>query len=101
MKLNYIYLLRSYKDGKCYLGWTNDLERRVCEHNEGLNLSTKARGPFELIYCEGYKHKEDAQTREYYLKNSPHALQQLKKRLKVAVALASSRVGEVVGWWGE
>ena len=65
----YVYILKSEKDGLFYTGFTNDLNRRVEEHNQGLQESTKKRIPFELIYYEWCLNKEDAITREKYLKS--------------------------------
>ena len=77
----YIYLLKSYKDKELYTGFTNNLERRVKERNNGLVQSTKLRGPFELIYYEGYKSEKDARKREENLKLRSRAFAQLKKRI--------------------
>jgi len=46
----YTYVIRSKKDGKWYTGFTNDLRKRFKEHNSNKVISTKNRGPFELIY---------------------------------------------------
>ena len=46
----YVYLLKSRKDNDLYIGFTNNLKRRVQEHNNGLVASTKLRRPFELIH---------------------------------------------------
>lgn len=73
----YVYLIKSKKDGELYTGFTNDLKRRLLEHNQGLNESTKYRGPFELIYYEAYKSEEDARAREHNLKLRANALGQL------------------------
>jgi len=62
--LFYIYVIKSKKDKDLYIGFTNDLERRIKEHNNGLVLSTKLRKPFDFIYCEGYKSEKDARKRE-------------------------------------
>ena len=78
----YVYILKSRKDGKLYIGYTNDLKRRVEEHNSGKNLSTKFRRPFELIYYEAYKSKEDAEHREDMLKLFGRALGGLRRRIK-------------------
>lgn len=59
----YIYILQSLKDKKLYIGYTNDLKRRMAEHQNGLSQSTKYRIPLELIYYEAYKNKQDAQER--------------------------------------
>ncbi|MFH1406518.1 MAG: GIY-YIG nuclease family protein [Candidatus Omnitrophota bacterium] len=64
----YVYVLQSKYDGCFYTGFTNDLNRRVGEHNDGYQISTKSRGPFELIYYEWCLNKEDATAREKYLK---------------------------------
>lgn len=66
----YTYVLRSLKDGKFYMGYTTDINKRLEEHNNGLNQSTKSRKPFILIYCEICRNKLDAINREDYLKSS-------------------------------
>ena len=77
----YTYVLRSSKDKKLYTGYTNDLRKRFKEHNEGKSFHTKFRGPFELIYYEACHSKEDARSRELYLK-SGNGKRYLKARLK-------------------
>ncbi len=65
----YVYVLNSKKDGLFYTGFTNNLKRRIAEHNLGLQESTKNRCPLELIYYEWSLNKEDAIRREEYLKS--------------------------------
>ena len=77
----YLYVLKSKKDGNCYVGSTNDLKKRFALHNEGRVLSTKSRRPFDLIYCEAYKNETDARRREQNLKLKSRAYQQLRKRI--------------------
>lgn len=77
----YVYILKSHKDGNLYIGSTNDLRRRLDEHNNGLVFSTKARRPFELVYYEAYKSEHDARHREKNLKLRSRAFSQLKKRI--------------------
>lgn len=77
----YVYLLKSKKDEKLYTGSTNDLRRRLQEHNEGKVFATKSRRSFELIYYEAYKSERDARKREANLKLRSRALIQLKKRI--------------------
>jgi putative endonuclease len=55
-----VYVLLSKKDGLLYTGFTNDLARRVREHNKGLQISIKNRLPLELIYYECCLNKKDA-----------------------------------------
>jgi putative endonuclease len=65
----FVYVLKSLKDNKFYTGCTTNLERRIIEHNNGMEVSTKSRTPFELIYYEWCQHKDDALQREAYLKS--------------------------------
>lgn len=79
--MTYVYLLRSKKDGECYVGSTNDLRKRFQMHNDAKIFSTKHRRPFELLYYEAYKAESDARHREHNLKLRSRAFLQLKKRL--------------------
>ena len=64
-----VYLLKSKTTGKHYTGQTEDLERRLKEHNAGLlGKSTKGKGPWDVIYKEEYKTRSEAMEREKYLK---------------------------------
>jgi putative endonuclease len=85
-KMWYIYLLQSRKDGHWYTGCAIDLRKRFKEHNEGLVSSTKGRGPFKVIYYEACFNKDDAFTREKYLK-SGMGKRYLKNRLKRFLSL--------------
>ena len=68
-KLNYTYILEC-KDGTYYTGWTNNLEKRLKDHNEGRGAKyTKARLPVSLIYHEEFQTKEEAMRREYAIKH--------------------------------
>ena len=66
----YVYVLLSLKDNKFYIGLTNDLDRRLKEHEQGKNTSTAQRLPIKLIYFEGHLSKEDASKRETYFKTT-------------------------------
>ena len=66
--MNYTYILQC-RDGSLYTGWTNNLEKRVRDHNEGKGAKyTKARRPVVLAYYEEYESKEQAKRREYEIK---------------------------------
>ena len=77
----YVYVLKSKKDNKLYIGYTNNLKRRFKENNEGKNLSTKQRSPFSLAYYESYKSQKDATAREKQLKQFKSTYGHLKKRI--------------------
>lgn len=66
--MNYTYILRC-ADGTLYTGWTNDLDHRLAAHNEGKGAKyTKTRLPVELVYFEEFDTKQEAMSREYYIK---------------------------------
>lgn len=62
------YVLISEKDNKFYIGYTNDLKRRLLQHNLGRNEATRCGQPLKLVYCEICIHKMDAIKREKYFK---------------------------------
>ena len=66
----YVYILQSLTDGKYYIGYTSNLNRRLKEHERGVNFSTKFRLPFRLIYFGGCVNEADAKRREKYLKTT-------------------------------
>ena len=74
--MNYTYILEC-KDGTYYTGWTNNLEKRVKEHNEGKGAKyTKAKRPVVLVDYEEFATKEEAMKREY-------AIKQMKRKEKI------------------
>ena len=81
----YVYILKSLKDKNLYIGSTNNLERRLKQHNNGEVFSTKSRVPFEIIYYEAYKAESDARKRERNLKLRSRAHIQLKKRIEASL----------------
>ncbi len=56
----FVYVIKSRKNSLLYTGFTDNLERRLLEHNQGLQESTKNRIPFEVIYFEWCIDKRDA-----------------------------------------
>ncbi len=65
----YVYVLRSRKNGYRYIGQTNDLERRLKEHNEGLTKSIRFQLPFDLEHSEEFETRIEAVKREKFLKS--------------------------------
>ena len=69
-ELHYIYLVRC-ADDSLYCGWTTDLKRRIDAHNgliPGGAKYMRGRRPVELVYSESFHNKQDAQRREYAIK---------------------------------
>ncbi len=81
----YIYVLKSLRDGMNYIGSTNNLKKRLAEHNSGRAPSTKLRKPFILIYYEAYRDEVDARMREHNLKLRSRAYAQLKRRIERSI----------------
>lgn len=79
--MHYVYVLRSSKDNKNYVGYTKNLKLRFDEHKKGRVASTKNRRPLKLIYYEACIDQQDATHREKYLKTY-HGKMFLKNRLK-------------------
>ncbi|MBI4100175.1 GIY-YIG nuclease family protein [Candidatus Microgenomates bacterium] len=63
------YILQSERDRGYYIGSTDNIEKRIIQHNRGYSRYTKNRGPFKLIYQETYSSRSEAKKREYYLKS--------------------------------
>jgi putative endonuclease len=76
----FVYVLKSQKDGRFYKGMTNDLDRRIYEHNIGKHKSTRPYRPWELVYRETVNDRTEARKREKYLK-SGIGREYLKKKL--------------------
>jgi len=64
----YAYILLSRKDHKHYIGSTNDMGRRVSEHNSGGVEATRYRRPLELVSYIAVNTEQQARELESYLK---------------------------------
>lgn len=66
--MNYTYIVQC-SDGSLYTGWTNNIEKRINDHNSGRGAKyTKSRLPVVLTYYEEFKTKEEAMRREWEIK---------------------------------
>ncbi len=66
--MNYTYIVEC-NDGSLYTGWTTDLQKRVKAHNDKKGAKyTKNRTPVTLVYHETFDTKQEAQRREYAIK---------------------------------
>ena len=77
----YTYILKCEKTNTLYTGATDNLERRLEQHNNGEVYYTKSRLPVTLVYFEACLNKFDAFRREKYLKTGM-GKRFLKNRLK-------------------
>ena len=66
----YTYILQSLKNNKYYIGSTNDLERRIKEHNNGTGcVYTKSNGPWELFMFREFDDIQLARAEEKKVKS--------------------------------
>lgn len=65
-----VYAIKSTQVDWIYVGQTNNIQRRLHEHNEGFNKSTKPYRPFDLIFTENFPDRAAARTKEKYLKSA-------------------------------
>ncbi|MBI2514762.1 GIY-YIG nuclease family protein [Candidatus Wolfebacteria bacterium] len=82
-----IYILKSEKNNRFYIGFTPDLLARLEKHNQGKVYWTKRHTPWKLIYYEGYLSKMDALNREKQLKRFANGFTQLKRRISNTIKL--------------
>ncbi|MBL0174050.1 MAG: GIY-YIG nuclease family protein [Ignavibacteria bacterium] len=64
----FVYVLRGISSGFRYVGSTNNVDRRLKEHNDGESQSTKAYRPFELESYVAVRSEERARALEKYFK---------------------------------
>ena len=64
----YVYVLKSKRDQKLYIGLTDDIQNRLLRHNQGRVTSTKSRAPFTLVHYEIFSDRQVARKREKYFK---------------------------------
>ena len=68
IEMNYTYIVEC-ADGSLFCGWTNDLDKRIKDHNAGKGAKyTKTRLPVKLVYFEEFDTKEEAMSREWHIK---------------------------------
>jgi putative endonuclease len=75
--MHYVYLIKNRQTGELYIGYTNDLRRRIKEHRAKLP---------DLVYYEAYKSETDARRREYALKHRGQTKRRLKERIRKSFA---------------
>ena len=67
--LGYVYILQSLTNNRFYIGSTNDLNRRLKEHNAGKSTYTSFTVPFRLVFSQSFENLPLARKVEYWLKS--------------------------------
>lgn len=88
--IGYVYILRSIKDKKRYIGSTNNIDRRLKEHNTGLVYSTRYRRPFKTEAILKYDTIIKAAEMEKKFKQSHDCLEREIKKQKILISEYSS-----------
>ena len=87
----YVYIIKSVKYEYTYVGHTENLKKRVEEHNKGKTRSNKSYKPFELVYFERFGSRREAIERERYFK-SGSGREYLKEILKNTPVVQLDRI---------
>ena len=64
----YVYILQSDVDQSYYIGFTQNVAKRLLRHNNGKSTYTKRKIPWSLVYSEEFPTKSEAIKRERFLK---------------------------------
>lgn len=69
-KQNFVYVLGSFHKGRyvSYVGWTNDVARRLDQHNAGTGARSTRGRVWILLHTESFETRNEAMSREWYLK---------------------------------
>ena len=80
----FVYLLGNYKDKKLitYVGYTNNLKKRLILHNSGKGAKFTRGRTWKLIYYEKYRSRKEAINRECYIKKNRKFRNSIKSKYK-------------------
>jgi predicted GIY-YIG superfamily endonuclease len=66
--MHFVYILQSKKDGSLYVGSTENIKRRISDHNAGRAKYSSSKRPYALVWFCGFPSKQAALAFEKYLK---------------------------------
>lgn len=80
----YVYVLGTLGKDRhlTYVGWTNDVARRLARHNAGKGARTTRGRLWVLLHCERFASKRAAMSREWHLKRDRKFRKRLAQALK-------------------
>ena len=80
----YVYVLGAYKNSKftTYVGYTNNLKNRLNLHNKGVGAKFTRGRKWKILYSEKYSIKNEAISREYYIKKNRKFRNLIKNKYK-------------------
>jgi len=65
----FVYIIQSVRTKRYYIGSTNNIDRRLEEHNSNKTKSLKGKSPFQIVYLEKYNNLKEARNREIKIKS--------------------------------
>lgn len=85
---NIVYVLGSAGGTRpmTYVGWTNDLPRRLAKHNAGTGARSTRGRAWVVLHTETFETRNEAMSREWHLKRDRTFRRQLLQRLREAIA---------------
>jgi len=80
----FVYVLGSQNKSKLitYVGYTNNLQKRLGLHNKGSGAKFTRGRTWKIIYSEKFSEKNEAISREYYIKKNKKFRNLIKKKFK-------------------
>ena len=80
----YVYVLSNHNKAKfiTYVGYTNNLKKRLKLHNLGKGAKFTRGRHWKIIYTEKYDTKKEAKSREYYIKKNRKLRNFIKKKFR-------------------
>jgi len=87
----HLYILKSTKFNRNYTGVTDNIEKRLKNHNDGKVRSTKAWRSWAVVYTEEYSTLSEARKREWFLKCTPQGGKE-KRRILENAGVPAQRV---------
>ena len=78
----YVYFLKSGANGDMYVGYSEDLKKRIETHNKGLVKGSQYGVPWRLVYFEAYSEETIARKRELEIKQNHAAKTMIMRRIE-------------------
>ena len=80
----FVYVLGCRHKGRTltYVGWTNDVPRRLAQHNAGKGARTTRGRAWVLLHSEAFASKPEAMSREWHLKHERAFRKKLAQKIK-------------------
>ncbi|HEY4981936.1 MAG TPA: GIY-YIG nuclease family protein [Pseudolabrys sp.] len=80
----YVYVLGTFANNRhlTYVGWTNDVARRLAQHNAGKGARTTRGRVWMLLHSEWFPTRREAMSREWHLKRDRKFRKMLAQTLK-------------------